>query len=104
VSPGLDELPVDSLAVLHQRRSSKWRTYPVDVLPLTVAEMDYPLAPPVAEALRAAVARSDTGYASAASPLGDALAGFARRRWEWEIDAASVTAVTDVGAGVVQLL
>lgn len=104
MSPGLDELPVDSLAVLHQRRSSKWRTYPVDVLPLTVAEMDYPLAPPVAEALRAAVARSDTGYASAASPLGDALAGFARRRWEWEIDAASVTAVTDVGAGVVQLL
>jgi cysteine-S-conjugate beta-lyase len=104
LSPDLGELPVDSLEVLRQRGSSKWRTYPKDVLPLTVAEMDYSLAPPVAEALHVAVARSDTGYATAASDLGAALVGFAGRRWNWDIDARSVTAVTDVGTGVVQLL
>jgi cysteine-S-conjugate beta-lyase len=98
------ELPVEALEVLRQRRSAKWRTYPADVLPLTVAEMDYSLAPPVAEALRAAVNRSDTGYATSNSGLGDALATFARSHWDWEIDPASVTAVTDVGAGVVELL
>jgi cysteine-S-conjugate beta-lyase len=103
-SPGLDELPIDRLEVLRQRRSAKWLAYPTDVLPLTVAEMDYPLAPAVAEALHDAVNRSDTGYASVASGLGDAFAGFAGRRWDWEVDAASVTAVTDVGTGVVQLL
>jgi cysteine-S-conjugate beta-lyase len=104
VSRGLDELAVDRLEALRRRRSSKWLAYPADVLPLTVAEMDYPLAPAVAEALHDAVNRSDVGYASVASGLGDAFAGFAGRRWGWDVDAASVTAVTDVGTGVVQLL
>ena len=104
MSPDLDELPVDRLAVLRGRSSAKWRTYPADVLPLTVAEMDYALAPPVAEALHAAVDRSDTGYATAASGLGAALAGFAERRWGWSLDASSVTAFCDVGSGVVELL
>jgi cysteine-S-conjugate beta-lyase len=98
------ELPVDSLDVLRQRRSEKWQTYPADVLPLTVAEMDFALAAPIADALREAVERSDTGYAMAAPELGRALAGFAARRWSWDLDPASVTAVTDVGVGVVELL
>jgi cystathionine beta-lyase len=34
---GVAELPVDPLAVLRERRSAKWQTYPADVLPLTVA-------------------------------------------------------------------
>lgn len=99
-----DALPVDSLDVLRERRSAKWRTYPADVLPLTVAEMDFALAEPVAAALHAAVDRSDAGYSKAAPDLGDALAGFAAARWGWEFDPASVTAVTDVGVGVVELL
>lgn len=98
------ELPVDPLEVLRQRRSVKWQTYPADVLPLTVAEMDFALAAPVAEALREAVDRSDAGYALAVPDLGKALAGFAARRWNWDIDPMLVTAVTDVGVGVVELL
>ncbi|MFI5062589.1 MAG: MalY/PatB family protein [Streptosporangiales bacterium] len=82
----------------------KWQTYPADVLPLTVAEMDFALAAPVAEALREAVDRSDAGYALAVPDLGKALAGFAARRWNWDIDPMLVTAVTDVGVGVVELL
>jgi cystathionine beta-lyase len=101
---GVPELPVDPLEVLRQRRSAKWQTYPADVLPLTVAEMDFALAVPIAEALREAVARSDAGYAMAVPDLGRALAGFAARRWNWDFDPASVTAVTDVGVGVVELL
>jgi cysteine-S-conjugate beta-lyase len=98
------DLPVDPLEVLRQRRSAKWRTYPADVLPLTVAEMDFALAAPVAEALHEAVGRSDAGYAVAVPGLGHALAGFAGRRWNWDLDPESVTAVTDVGVGVVELL
>ena len=74
------------------------------MLPLTVAEMDFALAAPVAEALREAVDRSDAGYALAVPDLGKALAGFAARRWNWDIDPMLVTAVTDVGVGVVELL
>src|ERR1700722_19608004 len=99
-----DQLPVDPLDRLLQRRSAKWRTYPRDVLPLPVAEMDFALAPAVSAALRGAVERSDTGYAMAVPDLGRALAGFAARRWSWDIHPASVTAVTDVGVGVVELL
>ena len=36
-----------SLEELRQRRSEKWRRYPADVLPAWVAELDFPLAPPV---------------------------------------------------------
>jgi cystathionine beta-lyase len=98
------ELSVDPLEVLRRRQSAKWQTYPADVLPLTVAEMDFALATPIADALREAVERSDVGYAMAVPELGRALAGFAGRRWDWDLDPASVTAVTDVGVGVVELL
>ncbi len=101
---GVPELPVDPLSVLRKRRSAKWQTYPADVLPLTVAEMDFALAEPVAEALREAVERSDAGYAMPVPELGRALTRFAGSRWGWDIDPASVTAVTDVGVGVVELL
>jgi cysteine-S-conjugate beta-lyase len=98
------ELAVDPLPVLRQRRSAKWRSYPDDTLPLTVAEMDYPLAPVIADQLRDAVNRSDTGYAKADPGLGESLAGFSARRWSWQIDPAQVTAVADVGVGVSELL
>jgi cysteine-S-conjugate beta-lyase len=97
-------LPVEPLASLRSRRSAKWQTYPPDVIPLTVAEMDFALAPSVAVALHDAVDRSDAGYAMPVPDLGQAVAEFADRRWGWQIDAGAVTAVTDVGVGVVELL
>jgi cystathionine beta-lyase len=98
------ELTVAPLAELRLRTSVKWRNYPEDVLPLFVAEMDYDLAPPVAAALHAAISRSDTGYAPASAELGQAYAGFASRRWGWEVDPLGVTSVTDVGVGVIEVL
>jgi cystathionine beta-lyase len=85
-------LPVDPLERLRQRRSAKWQTYPRDVLPLTVAEMDFALAPAVSAALRDAVERSDAGYAMPVPGLGQAVAAFAARRWSWDIDPASIAA------------
>lgn len=42
--------------------SLKWGRYPADVLPLWVADMDYPAAPPILDAVRAHVATGDLGY------------------------------------------
>jgi cystathionine beta-lyase len=97
----LEELSLDEL---RQRTSMKWRTHPADVLPLWVAEMDVPLAPPVHEALTVALARGDTGY-----PVGDAYAeayrGFAAQRWGWDGVAVERTAiVADVMLGIVEVL
>jgi cystathionine beta-lyase len=74
------------------------------VLPAFVAEMDFPLAPPVKAALHDAVERDDLGYVGRLDGLLDAFAGFAERRLGWEIDAAHVTPVTDVMVGVEELL
>jgi cystathionine beta-lyase len=98
------DLPVAPLSDLTRRRSAKWRTYPAGVLPLTVAELDFDLAEPVKAALTRAVETSDTGYPAAVPDLGAAYARFAKDRWDMVVDPDAVTAVTDVGVGVVELL
>jgi len=103
VVPGID-LRVPGLAELHRRRSQKWANHPDDVLAATVAELDFPLAPPVAAALRAAVDRHDLGYATPApARLRELLAAFAARRLGWQIDPEQVTVVPDVMAGLIEL-
>ena len=101
---GVVDLTVEPLDRLRRRRSAKWRTYPNDVIPLTVAEMDFDLAPPVVEVLKSALGDSDAGYSSSVPGLGVALAGFADVRWAWHVDPGQVTAVPDVAVGVVELL
>jgi cystathionine beta-lyase len=93
-----------SLDQLRRRTSVKWRMYPQDVLPLWVAEMDVPLAEPVARAITDAVALGDTGY-PAGTAYAEALAEFARKRWDWDGLAVERTAlVPDVMLGVVEML
>ncbi|GAA1521124.1 cystathionine beta-lyase [Agromyces terreus] len=94
----------DSIDLLRARTSVKWRTYADDVLPLPVAEMDYPLAEPIARALHRAVDRSDTGYSSLAPAVAEAFQGFAARRFGWEPDPARVTCTADVSMGIVEVL
>jgi bifunctional pyridoxal-dependent enzyme with beta-cystathionase and maltose regulon repressor activities len=52
----------DPLEVLRRRTSEKWGTYPAEVLPMFVAEMDFPLAPAIKAALHEAIECGDTGY------------------------------------------
>jgi cystathionine beta-lyase len=82
----------------------KWRTYPEDVLPLWVAEMDVPLAEPVVRAVTEALHLGDTGY-PAGTAYAEALAAFAGKRWGWEGLAVERTAIVpDVMLGVVEML
>ncbi len=101
VSDPLEQL---SLAELRARTSMKWRAHPADVLPLWVAEMDVPLAEPIARALTDAIARGDTGY-PAGTACAEALRDFAVSRWGWDGLAVERTAtVPDVMMGVVEML
>lgn len=98
----LTDIPLERL---RERRSAKWTTYPADVLPAFVAEMDFPLADPVKEALVEAIGRDDTGYANAqASNLAAAFTEFAGRRFDWEVNPELVTATGDVVSGLKALL
>lgn len=93
-----------SLAELRERSSEKWREYPDDVLPLFVAETDFPLAPAITAALHRAVERGDTGYIASKTPLAEAFAGFARRRYDWAVDPARTRSTADVSMGIVEIL
>ncbi|MFF7872539.1 MalY/PatB family protein [Streptomyces qaidamensis] len=98
--------PLQALTLdrLRQRTSMKWRTYPEDVLPLWVAEMDVPLAEPVVRAVTEALHLGDTGY-PAGTAYAEALAAFAGKRWGWEGLAVERTAIVpDVMLGVVEML
>jgi cystathionine beta-lyase len=93
--------PFDSLdpARLRGRTSVKWTKYGPDVLPLFVAEMDFPLAEPVRRLLHELIDLGDTGY-----PVGtayvEAFARFAQRRYGWPVDPDAVSTVPDVMTGV----
>jgi cystathionine beta-lyase len=100
----MQRIPADPLDLLRTRTSAKWRGYDPDVLPLPVAEMDYPLAEPIAEALHAAIRRSDTGYISGSRPVAEAFEGFAATRLGWTVDPARVTCTADVSLGIVEVL
>lgn len=98
------DLTVPGLSELHARRSEKWAVHDADVLSLTVAEMDFPVAAPIREALQDAVDRSDLGYATRVTAgLSEALAQFAERRLGWSIDPEQVTIMPDVMVGLVEL-
>ncbi|HEY5224377.1 MAG TPA: aminotransferase class I/II-fold pyridoxal phosphate-dependent enzyme [Microbacteriaceae bacterium] len=99
------DVHAEPLEILRTRTSEKWAEYPDDVLPLFVAEMDYPLAEPIAEALSDAIRRSDTGYAGPGrDPLPAAFTDFALRRWGWSVDPKHLSTTTDVSVVLVESL
>jgi cystathionine beta-lyase len=92
---------------LRQRTSSKWRAFGEDMLPMFVAEMDYPLAPVIKEALLEAVELGDTGYVdprSGGRAAARALADFAQDRWDWRPEPEGMQTTTDVSVVIVESL
>jgi cystathionine beta-lyase len=99
--PPLEALPLETL---RQRSSTKWRSYPEDVIPMFVAETDFALAAPITAALQRAVTLGDTGYTPPDPGLRGAFAAYAQRRWDWTVDPSRIRSTGDVMMGVVELL
>jgi cysteine-S-conjugate beta-lyase len=93
-----------SLDTLRERMSHKWRTYPPDVLPAFVAEMDFDVAECIKDAVRARLAVGDTGYPHKGE-LGEAFAEFAAERLGgWSPDPDLVFAIPDVMTGIAEVV
>jgi cystathionine beta-lyase len=86
------------------RSSVKWTRYAPDVIPLSVAEMDFEIAPSIAAAIIERVRASDFGYIDSPGPLADAFARFAEERWDWGVDPSRVRVTTDVSTAIVESL
>ena len=101
----MSEHPFDlsTEADLRKRQSAKWRAYPPDVLPVWVAEMDYPIADPIKRTLNEALAIDDAGYAHPRG-LGEAFAPWARATWGWELAPTDVKVAPDVVTAIGELL
>lgn len=111
VVPSPATRPVDAeplaalpLETLRRRSSTKWRSYPDDVIPMFVAETDFALAEPITRALQQAVEIGDTGYTSPDPGIRGAFVGYAARHWQWTVDPSRVRTTGDVMMGVVELL
>jgi cysteine-S-conjugate beta-lyase len=86
---------------LRRRKTIKWNLFGPDVLPLWIAEMDFPTAPAVLDGIRACVANEEFGY----PPVGEddlprATADWCRRRYGWHVSPGRVRVVPDVLKGL----
>jgi cystathionine beta-lyase len=98
-----DPFAVLTLDALRSRHSAKWRHYHSDVLPLWVAEMDVPLAAPIANALRRLIDSADTGYPGD-TPYRESFASYATDTWNWDPTVARTRAVASVIGGYTDAL
>lgn len=98
------QVEAEPLETLRLRTSEKWRAYPDDVLPLFVAEMDYPLAPGVSRVLHERIAASDSGYVGSPGELPAAFADFADTHWGWRPALGGIRTTTDVSVAIVETL
>jgi cysteine-S-conjugate beta-lyase len=94
------DLDLHELGRLRRRDGEKWAGAPDGVLPAWIADMDFPVAPAVRQALLHRV-DTDLGYAmgydeSDGGPLGAVFADRMRRRFGFAADPAHVRTFTDI--------
>lgn len=93
-------------AELRARGGGKWGTYPADVLPAWVADMDFRVAPAVHEAIRKFSDTQDYSYGlvSDLEPLYEAFAAWMERRHGWAPNPTLTQATADVVQGIVSTI
>src|SRR5688572_26054860 len=87
---------------VHDRRtteSSKWHKYPPDVLPLFVADMDFPSPEPVIRALRERVEHGFFGYGLEQPELHEVVVDRLQKRYGWRVAPEALLLVPGVISG-----
>ena len=91
-----------SLEELQARGTRKWTVFEEDVLPLWIAESDFPTAPAVKKALEEMVDKETFGYTPApkVSGLREAVADFYDTRYGWRPNSEHIFWIGDVVRGL----
>lgn len=94
-----DDIDIDSL---RRKRGVKWNRDADDILPAWVADMDFPVAEPISEALIQAIETQDLGYAPAPGyhPLRRVFRNRLAERFGWEVPLRRIALLTDVVQGL----
>ncbi|MBN1305264.1 MAG: pyridoxal phosphate-dependent aminotransferase [Anaerolineales bacterium] len=93
------EYNFDSLIDRRSTNSVKWSRYPQDVLPMWVADMDFPAPEPILRALRQAVDHGVFGYDWPREPLYKTVAVRMEKLYGWQIEPEMVVAVPGLVSG-----
>ncbi len=93
-----DAINATTAEMLRARGSVKWAAPGPDGFGAAVAEMDFGAAPPIIDALRRLSADAAFGYLppKLSDELAEACAEFEKRRFDWDVDPASIHPVPDV--------
>lgn len=97
--PTVEELNSITLDELRESGATKW-SRPDEALGAFTAEMDYGVAPPIKDALHREVDRGLFAYLPGAyrREMQEAVAGFLRRRFDWDIASERIHEMPDVVA------
>jgi cystathionine beta-lyase len=85
------------------RRSSgsiKWQMYDPDVLPMWVADMDFPSPPAIVEALQHSVAAADFGYAKPSAELISVICQRLERLYNWMVTPEQIVFIPSLVTGI----
>ncbi|WP_341957872.1 MalY/PatB family protein [Pseudomonas sp. RC10] len=80
--------------------SKKWSQYPEDVLPMWVADMDFPVAEPIVQALKNRLEHPLLGYSVAQDSLRQTLVAHLARHYDWVIQPEDLVFLPGVEPGV----
>src|SRR5690242_16463856 len=81
---------------LRSRRTNKWHKFPDDVLPAWVADMDFGVAPAIAEAMARLARNQEYGYAAREGALQAAFSRRMQNRFGWQTDPADAHPIGDL--------
>ena len=78
---------------------NKWTWYPKDVLPMWIADMDFPAPPPILKALERFSEHGDLGYQFPSMSLYEAVADRMERLYGWKISPHMIVPISGVNSG-----
>jgi len=90
----------DTIINRHETNSLKWDMYSDDVLPLWVADMDFPAPPAVLAAMQTRLSHPVFGYANHDTEVLDIICSWLQRRHGWQIAAEQILLMPGVVTGV----
>lgn len=86
----------DQIVPRRPTNSEKWNHYPEEVLPLWVADMDFPAPPPILDALHQAVSSGALGYDMPTKILRETVSDRMQKLYGWKIDPQDVVATPGI--------
>jgi cystathionine beta-lyase len=90
---------LDTVFERHDTDSKKWSLYPADVLPMWVADMDFPVAEPIIAALQKRLAHPLLGYGVPQDSLRETLVSYLWQAYAWRVQPQELVFLPGVEPG-----